>query len=88
MSGDIRRAMRENADAVALSTGDGLATEIIDRLFSLDYTANISGSGPAIAVLHEEDQTSHLSEVLGEHGPTITTNVVHDPCQMGGIQWA
>ena len=88
MSGDIRRAMRENADAVALSTGDGLATEIIDRLFSLNYTANISGSGPAIAVLHEQDQTNHLSEVLGAYGSTITTKVVHDPCQMEGIQWA
>ena len=88
MSGDIRRAMRENADAVALSTGDELATEIIDGLFSLDYTANISGSGPAIAVLHEKDQTSHLSEILGEHGPTITTKIFHDPCQMEGIQWA
>ena len=88
MSGDIRRAMRENADAVALSTGDRLAIEIIDRLFSLDYTANISGSGPAIAVLHEQDQTSHLSEVLGAYGPTITTKVAHDPCQMGEIQWA
>ena len=88
MSGDIRGAMRENADAVALSTGDGLATEIIDRLFSLDYTANISGSGPAIGVLHEQDQISHLSEVLGAYGPTITTKIAHDPCQTEAIQWA
>ena len=88
MSGDVRRAMRENADAVALSTGDELASEIIDRLFSLDYTANISGSGPAIAVLHEQDQADHLSEVLGAYGPTITTKILHDPHQMEGIQWA
>ena len=88
MSGDIRSAMRENADAVALSTGDVRASEIIDKLFSLDYAANISGSGPAIAVLHNQDQSSHLSEILGVHGPTITTKIAHDPRQMEGLQWA
>ncbi|MBH33433.1 MAG: hypothetical protein CMB75_03430 [Euryarchaeota archaeon] len=88
MSGDIRGAIRENAYAVALSTGDGLATEIIHRLHSLDYNANISGSGPAIAVLHEQEQESHLSDVLGTYGRIITTKIVHDPYQMEELNWA
>ena len=88
MSGDIRGAIRENAYAVALSTGDGLATEIIHRLHSLDYNANISGSGPAIAVLHEQEQESHLSDVLGTYGRIITTKIVHDPYQMVELNWA
>ena len=88
MSGDIRSAMSENADAVALSTDDVRASEIIDKLFSLDYTANISGSGPAIAVLHNQDQSSHLSEILGVYGPTITTKIAHDQRKMEGLQWA
>jgi len=88
MSGDIRGAIRENAYAVALSTGDGLATEIIHRLHSLDYNANISGSGPAIAVLHEQEQESHLSDVLSTYGRIITTKIVHDPYQMEELNWA
>ena len=88
MSGDVRNAIRENAEAVALSTGDKEANEIIDRLFSLDYMANISGSGPAIAVLHEGDQTTHISEILDSYGPTITTKILHNNRQMGAVQWA
>ena len=88
MSGDIRGAIRENAYAVALSTGDGLATEIIHRLHSLDYNANISGSGPAIAVLHEQEQESHLSDILGTYGRIITTKIVHDLYQMEELNWA
>ena len=88
MSGDVRNAMRENAKAVALSTRDKQANEIIDRLFSLDYMANISGSGPAIAVLHDEDQTTHISKILDSYGPTITTKILHDNRKMGALQWA
>lgn len=79
VSGDIDKAMRINGLAVAKSTMDSEATHILTSLHSNGLTATLTGSGPCIAILHNEAQSEILDQIISESSKKITTKVLQHP---------
>tara|TARA_Y100000589_G_scaffold331537_1_gene385521 strand:- start:1156 stop:1998 length:843 start_codon:yes stop_codon:yes gene_type:complete len=79
ISGDVIAAFKENGLAVAESTRDLEGLKLLKTLDSMGLASSITGSGPSIAILYEEDQVDLVSEFSRSFERIITTKVLQRP---------
>ena len=79
MSGDVIGAFKENGLAVAEATRDFQGLKILKTLDSMGLASSITGSGPSIAILYEEDQIDLVSDFSRLFERIITTKVLQRP---------
>ena len=79
ISGDVIAAFKQNGLAVAESTRDLEGLKLLKTLDSMGLASSITGSGPSIAILYEEDQVDLVSEFSRSFERIITTKVLQRP---------
>ena len=62
MKGDVIEAFKLNGLAVAEATRDYEGKDLLKSLDSVGLASTITGSGPSIAILHEDDQIDLVSD--------------------------
>ena len=76
-------AFKENGLAVAESTRDLEGLELLKTLDSIGLASSITGSGPSIAILYQEDQIDLVSDFSRSFERIITTKVLQRPRMEG-----
>ena len=79
MKGDVIEAFKLNGLAVAEATRDYEGKDLLKSLDSVGLASTITGSGPSIAILHEDDQIDLVSDFCQSFGRVITTKVLQPP---------
>ena len=83
MKGDVIEAFKLNGLAVAEATRDYEGKDLLKSLDSVGLASTITGSGPSIAILHEDDQIDLVSDFCQSFGRVITTKVLQQPLEVG-----
>ncbi len=83
MKGDVIEAFKLNGLAVAEATRDYEGKDLLKSLDSVGLASTITGSGPSIAILHEDDQIDLVSDFCQSFGRVITTKVLQQPPEVG-----
>ena len=83
MTGDVMAAFKKNGLAVAEATRDLHGLKILKTLDSMGLASSITGSGPSIAILYEENQIDLVSDFSRSYKRIITTKVLQRPHMEG-----